>query len=291
MTHARTGGSDRRRVHGARHRGTMAHAWLRRMTPGLHGDLPRIVVIGVQRGGTTSLFDFLCAHREVVEPLSKELNYFSLHHQWGQEWYRGHFPRLKPGQLTIEASPLYLLDPRAPARAAAELPETHFVAVLRDPTERAYSHYLHNLEHGLERLSFADALAAEPERLARAASLGLDDPRGFALLRNSSYVLRGRYAEHLRRWQDEVPADRLHVVRSEELFVESGTELRTLMSRVGVALDTSIPFPRANHWEDDAHSQLTAEVRHDLDRQFAEPNADLTSLLGWSRTWARSPAR
>ena len=291
MPNPRRGAVRRRYVDAAKHMVTMGHAWLRQVTPGVEGTLPTIVVTGVQRGGTTSLFRYLCSHHQVVEPLSKELNYFSLYYGRGPQWYRGNFPALTRGQITVEASPLYLVDPRVPERAATDLPDAHFVAMLRNPTERAYSHYLHNLEHGIEPLSFADALDAEPERLERARRLGIESRRGFALMRNASYMHRGRYPEHLQRWYDNIPPERLHVIRSEDLFSDPETVLNPLFAQVGLGPDPTIVFRRTNHWDDDEHTQLTPELRHRLDESFAGPNELLASMLGWGSTWDRSTAR
>ncbi len=157
---------------------TTSRAWVRSLAPGVGTALPDIVIVGGQRCGTTSLFRYLAAHPDVVTPRSKELNALSLHYGKGPGWYAGHFPAVLPHERALEASPLYLADPRVPARAAERLPDALFVALLRDPVERAYSHYLHNLEYAAETLSFVDALDAEPERLARARRLGLGTAAG-----------------------------------------------------------------------------------------------------------------
>ncbi len=282
----RRGAVRRRYVNEAKHAVTMSRAWARNIAPGPAGDLPSIVIIGVQRGGTTSLFRYLGAHHQIVAPLSKELNYLSLHYGNGVGWYRGHFPRLPEGTQTLEASPLYLVDPRVPARAAAELPSTRFIALLRNPVERAYSHYLHNLEHGFEPLPFVDALEAEPERLARAERMGLDTRRGLMLMRNSSYAHRGLYADHLSRWYEHVPRERVHVLRSEDLFSDPETTFNTLIDQMGLEPASGITFKRMNHWEDDSVTQLTPQVRRQLEERFRAPNERLASMLNWTETWA-----
>ena len=140
--------------------------------------------------------------------ISKELHYLSFNAGRGEAWYRGHFPVLKPGERTIEASPFNMVDSNVPGRAARMLPEAHFIALVRNPVERAFSHYLHNLEHGLERLSFVEALDAEPERMRRAAVMGVDSKRGRSLIRACTYVHRGEYADRLALWFELIPATR-----------------------------------------------------------------------------------
>lgn len=290
MSEPRRGAVRRRYVNEAKHAVTMSRAWARNLTPGLAGDLPSIVIIGVQRGGTTSLFRYLGAHHQIVAPRTKELNYLSLHYGNGTGWYRGHFPRLPEGIRTMEASPLYLVDPRVPPRAAAALPAAQFVALLRNPVERAYSHYLHNLEHGIEPLRFVDALEAEPERMARAQRMGLSTRRGLMLMRNASYAHRGMYADHLDRWYQHVARDRVHVLRSEDLFSDPENTFNALLAKMGLEPASGVAFKRMNHWEDDEVTQLTPEVRHQLDERFRGPNDRLASMLGWTHTWPSSPS-
>ncbi|MDQ2758544.1 MAG: sulfotransferase domain-containing protein [Actinomycetota bacterium] len=266
---------------------TTTRAWVRSLTPGVGGSLPDIVVIGGQRCGTTSLFRYLAAHPDVVTPRSKELNALSLHHGKGSGWYAGHFPATGPGQRALEASPLYLADPRVPARAAERLPDALFVALLRDPVERAYSHYLHNLEYDAERLPFADALAAEDERVREALSLGLDTRRGIELFRNATYVGRGLYAEQLERWFAHVPPEQVLVWRSEDFFADPATVYAEVLRRAGLSPYSGVTFARTNHWADDSETQLTAAVRAKLEEQFADSNDRVRSLLGWAQSWGR----
>jgi hypothetical protein len=192
------------------------------------------------------------------------LQFFSLHHRRGERWYRAHFPVRPPGVSSFEASPYYLFDPEAPARAAAMLPQARFVALIRDPAERAYSHYLHSRSYGVEPLSFAEALDAEPRRLATG---------GHAARRRFSYVARGRYAEQLSRWFDHVPRDRVLVVRTEEL----NSRYPEILGFLG--LDPA-PAPAERHTRRPAGAPgLTPELRARLDREFAADQQALATLL------------
>ncbi len=239
-------------------------AWGRAALPGEVGRLPEFLIIGGQRCGTTSLYRYLAGHPSVRPATGKELQFFSLHHRRGQRWYRAHFPVRPPGVLSFEASPYYLFDPDVPARAAAMLPQARFVALLRDPAERAYSHYLHSRSYGVEPLSFAEALDAEPARLAAG---------GHAARRQFSYLARGRYAEQLSRWFAHVPRDRVLVVRTEEL----NERYPEILGFLG--LDAA-PTPGDRHTRRPAGSPgLTPELRERLRREFAADQAALAALL------------
>jgi hypothetical protein len=254
----------RRAVRGAR-------AWA--STP---GALPGFLVIGGQRCGTTSLHRYLSEHPQVRAATGKELQFFSLHYGRGERWYRGHFPPPSPGTVSFEASPLYLFHPLAPPRAAATLPHGRYIALLRDPVERAWSHYLHTRSYGQEPLDLASALAAEPERL--------ESPDGW---RRHSYAARGRYAEQLSRWFAHVPRERLHIVRSEDLYADPATVYAGVLEFLGLKPFTPAEF--AVHTRRVDRSAAPADVVRSLREYFAPHNERLADLLGWPDPWP--PAR
>src|SRR5947208_1771215 len=134
---------------------------------GLFRADPNFIIIGAQRGGTTSLQAWLGSHDEVVRARGKELHYFDLYYERGRGWYREHFPyrfRLH-GRLTGEATPSLLYYPPAVERVARDLPKVKLVALLRNPADRAWSHWWLVRSKGEEPLEFADAIASEAERL------------------------------------------------------------------------------------------------------------------------------
>ncbi|MDQ7904989.1 sulfotransferase [Phytohabitans sp. ZYX-F-186] len=244
-----------------------ARAWA--TTP---GALPDFLVVGGQRCGTTSLHSYLAAHPQVRAATGKELQFFSLHYGRGERWYRGHFPPAAPGLVCFEASPLYLFHPQAPSRAAATLPDGRYVALLRDPVERAWSHYLHTRSYGHEPLDFAAALAAEQERSAT--------PDGW---RRYSYAARGRYAEQLERWFRQVPRDRMLVLRSEDLYADPAAVYAQVLAFLGLAPFTPPEF--AVHTRRVDRDGPPPEVARELRAHFAPHNDRLADLLGWPRTW------
>lgn len=191
--------------------------------------LPQLLVLGAQRAGTTSLWRWLCAHPQFVPPVlhMKGVHYHDLHADRSLWWYRGHFPlaaRLaRRDAVTGEANPYHLFHPRVPAHVAATVPgDARFVVLLRDPVERAVSHYHHMRLEGHEPLpSLEAALDAEPARLAGAEEELLADPR--AVHRHHlhhGYVARGRYAEQLERWFAAVGRERVLVLSHDRLSSE-----------------------------------------------------------------------
>lgn len=252
------------RVDGLRRAVRSSRAYGRAVLPLPLGRLPEFLVIGGQRCGTTSLYRYLAAHPSVRPASGKELQFFSLHHGRGERWYRAHFPVRPPEERSFEASPYYLFDPAVPARAADMLPGGRFVALIRDPAERAYSHYLHSVAYGVEKLPFAEALDAEPARLASGDHVAR---------RQFSYVARGRYAEQLTRWFDAAGRERVLVVRTEDLT----SRYADILAFLGLEPQAA---PSAIHTRRAAGAApLGDALRERLDAEFAADQKALQELL------------
>ena len=135
--------------------------------------LPNFVVIGAMRSGSTSLYKYLQAHPDVYMP-RKEIHFFDRKWDRGLSWYLTRFEG-HSGQTAVgEATPTYLAEPEALDRMASTIPDARLLAVLRDPVDRAYSHYW--MEHARARdpRTFEEAIADElaerpgaPDYLAR----------------------------------------------------------------------------------------------------------------------------
>ncbi len=107
--------------------------------------MPRLLILGAQKAGTTTLFDILVKHPMVLPPVRKELHFFDRDEEYrkGMRHYRSLFPPVpirSSGHVTLEASPsyLYLSDICAP-RIARHVPRAMCMILLRDPVLRAFS--------------------------------------------------------------------------------------------------------------------------------------------------------
>ena len=258
----------------------------RRFTAPLRG-LPSALIIGAQKSGTTSLYQYLVAHPDVVPPLTKEVHFFDLHHARGAGWYRGCFPYshlLRDGSLTLEASPYYLVHPLAPLRAAQLLPQVKLIAILRNPVDRALSHYQHEVQKGREPLSVADAIEQESVRLAGEEKRLTEDPTYYSYNHHRySYIRRGLYLEQLRRWAQHFRRDQLLVLQSERLFRDP----RKVMANVHGFLELQPhhlkhykPFLAGTY-----ASTMPDALRKRLSQYFEPHNQGLYRWLGESFDW------
>jgi hypothetical protein len=245
--------------------------------------LPDFVVIGAQKAGTTALYAYLRWHPGITGPSWKEVSFFDRHWWRGEAWYRGQFPLRSRGQLVGEASPSYLFHPLAPDRVRSLVPGAKLVALLRDPVERAYSHYQHEVALGREPLTFEDALAAENERTRGEVERLVADPRAFSRAWwDHTYVARGLYAEQLERWFAVFPREQLLVVTTDELGERPAETYATFLTFLGAAPHALADYPRVF---DRDYAPMRAETRATLAERFREPNRRLEALLGRELGW------
>lgn len=260
--------------------------------------LPDFLIIGAQRCGTSSLYKYLGSHPQVVPSLRKEVEFFSTRFAEGENWYRAHFPlrarrlvyeRLSRRKLlSFEATPDYLLDPRAPARAAEMLPDARVIALFRNPTDRAFSHYLHNRRLGAEQLSFEEALDEEEERIGgEIERLMLDPAYPARPLRRLSYVTRGLYANQVSRWLEVFPGRQVLLLRFEDLVGDPQGTLHRIEEFLGIARWGPGHF--ANHSYGQGVSspspRLDETTRQRLDAFFAPHNARLVEEIDPALSW------
>ena len=246
--------------------------------------LPDYLIIGAQKGGTTSLQFYLNQHPSVRRPTRKELHYFTLHADRSPGWYRAHFPLRANGTISGDATPYYLFHPAVPARAHAVVPKARLIVLLRDPVKRAHSHYNHEVALGHEDLPFEDALAAEEERLAgEAEKLAADPAARSHAHQHHSYVARGRYAEQLERWLEHYPREQLLVLISEELFRDPVGKTLEAQRFLGVPERPPAKLQARNVRP--YTTPLEPALRERLAAGFADDDRRLARLLGRELPW------
>lgn len=245
--------------------------------------LPDFLVLGAQKAGTTALYAYLRWHPAITGPSWKEVSFFDRHWWRGESWYRGQFPLRSGGRLVGEASPSYLFHPLAPERVRALVPEARLVAVLRNPVDRAYSHYQHEVSLGREPLSFEAALASEEERTRGEVERLVADPRAFSpAWWDHTYVARGLYAEQLERWLAVFPPEQVLTLSSDDLGGQPEATYGKILAFLGAPAHSLPEYPRVFERE---YEPMNAETRTMLEQTFAEPNRRLEELLGRPLGW------
>lgn len=142
--------------------------------------LPNFLIIGAAKAGTTSLYYYLKQHPQIYMSPQKEPRFFALergiysddfikvklaHATLTLEAYQWLFNQVKKETAIGEADPLNLYSPKAPKKIKHYIPNAKLIAILRDPVERAYSHFCYRVSKGIGPFDFAEALLQEDRNM------------------------------------------------------------------------------------------------------------------------------
>ena len=179
-------------------------------------SLPNFMCIGAAKSGTTSLYDILRQHSAVFTPSFKEPHFFDIPsvYQNGLKWYeKTYFKNVRSEKCIGDFTPTYLFEEETPQRILNDLgSDVKFIVMLRNPVDRAYSHYLHSLRDQHESLSFHEALRTESSRINK------QDYLSFLRL---SYVGQGLYFEMLSRYYALFLKEQFLIINFEDEFINN----------------------------------------------------------------------
>jgi hypothetical protein len=192
---------------------------MQHILPGNHMSIPQsrrkvdFLICGAQKSGTTSLHAYLQRHSDIYLPATKEIHFFDSDQYFSgntpdYEYYHAHFASADDGRKWGEATPIYMYWEPAIPRMWAYNPEMKIIIVLRNPIERAYSHWNMETRRGMETLSFAEAIRNEA---MRCKSDHGNQHRVY------SYCDRGFYCKQILRLQEVFPKKNILVLKSEYL--------------------------------------------------------------------------
>jgi hypothetical protein len=166
----------------------------------------------------------------------------------------------------------------------AVAPRVKSIVLLRDPVERAWSHYQERIENGVEPLSFEAALAAEPDRTGGEVDRMLADPAYYSEAHDwYTYRQRGVYVPQLRNWLSVFGPDQVLLLRSEDMYAD-----------VQAVYDRTCDFLQIPHHRLPNKSPVNASrskssvpepSRSELAAFFAPHNRELEAFLGRSMDW------
>lgn len=186
------------------------------LAPGA-GRWPDFLGIGTIKSGTTWLWECLRDHPQVFLPRMKEIEYFDSRYALGDDWYRGFFAEAGE-RICGEISPQYIHAPQAFERIAPLAGRMRLIVCLRNPADRAFSHYL------MDARAFPDMTHAEKlrdfERLVREG--------------DSKYVAFGHYAAQLEPYLERFGREAIHAVYFDDIANDPCGVVRDVCRYLGV---------------------------------------------------------
>jgi hypothetical protein len=249
--------------------------------------MPSFLLIGAQKCGTTSVFNNLVQHPQICSPSKKEIGFFSSNFDKGISWYKSFFPvpqDRKRSYITGEASTGYICHPHAASRVAQTLPQIKLMVMLRNPIDRAYSHYHHTARMGKENLPFAEAIYQEEARVGEIkAKISQDGNYYHKDYHYYTYLSRGLYAQQLKPWLALFERSQFLILQSEDFFAQPAVTFEQILNFLELPDWEMRDFPQYN--PNRYSSPLDSTLRQELAAYFRPHNQQLNELLNLNFDW------
>jgi len=248
--------------------------------------MPDFIIIGAQKCGTSSLHYYLSQHPHVKMSVPKEIHFFDQNFTKSIWWYKSHFPFKLDKRKSIcgEATPYYFFHPLVPKRIYKLCPKVKLILLLRNPVDRAYSHYIMQKIKGIENCqTFEEAIAIEEFRIKDDKEKILKDRLYKEYnFQKFSYLERGKYFDQLKRWLKYFSVDQILIIKSEDFFSEPNCELAKIYNFLSIEeiYPKDLSIINSNEYD-----EISRELRERLNIFFKEVNKDLIEILGEKYTW------
>uniref|UniRef100_A0A8C0H7P5 [heparan sulfate]-glucosamine N-sulfotransferase n=1 Tax=Chelonoidis abingdonii TaxID=106734 RepID=A0A8C0H7P5_CHEAB len=197
--------------------------------------LPKFLVIGPQKTGTTALYFFLLMHPSIISNLPspktfEEVQFFNgNNYHKGIDWYMDFFPT--PVNVTtdflFEKSANYFHSGEAPRRAASLVPKAKIITILIDPSDRAYSWYQHQRSHedpAALKFNFYEVITSDQWAPSELRTL------------QKRCLIPGWYATHIERWLTHFPTSQLLIIDGQQLRSDPATVMDEVQKFLGYGL-------------------------------------------------------
>lgn len=226
--------------------------------------LPDFLIIGVPKAGTTYLYDILNQHSKIQMSRRKEIHFFDKNYHRGKRYYQSFFPKSDLGMLTGEASVNYFYSDKAKTRIERDLPNVKLILLLRNPADRAYSHFQMNRKDMVEK-SFDQHIASNSLEFKK-----------------YNYLEKGLYAKYLTIWNSFLKSDNLLIINSEDLFHKEDLIINRVLSFLELPSDIKLLSRNKNSR---VYEKMKPDTRSELMDYYKEDMANLEEYLSENFNW------
>lgn len=242
---------------------------------------PHFIIIGAFKCATTSLYQYINRHPNILPALEKELDFFDRQFDNGLNWYQSHFPPVpsEGDYITGEATPNYFYGLQTPNRIIQNLPNIKLILILRNPIDRTVSHYKFLQVNRQKHKPIEEVLELELERLVDSKP---EDEPDWKIYDRNCYIAHSLYFHYLQYWLKYISRDQLLIIKHEDLanFPEK------TLSKTFKYLDlpdyrlSEYRKYKAGHYE-----PISSEMRHKLSDFFVPHVHALEKLLDMKFEW------
>lgn len=245
---------------------------MRNSEPDSPGFLPDFIIIGAMKSATSAIYEYLMQHPLVARRMPKELHFFTLNYEKGLDWYISQFQEVKQQPknqdlLIGEASPSYFPSQVAPSLIYQSCPGVKIILSLRNPTERAISHYYHQVHRVKDETRSID-LAFSCQEIA--------DLEKKPYTKTSSYIQLGKYLNQVQHWLNIFPREQILVLNYHDLENSPDTFIQQVFEFLNLP-ECSIKIDKiyANQYP-----PVSIEIKERLNNYFVPYNKQLLESLG-----------
>jgi tetratricopeptide (TPR) repeat protein len=242
---------------------------------------PNFIVIGVTKGGTTSLYNYLILHPHILPASNKELAFFGDDFTNGKtlEWYINRFPSITDRQkITGEATPTYISHPLAAEQLFNLFPEVKLIVVLRNPIERTISHYFYHKKHSGESRSLEEAVTSEIAVIEKMTENNLIE-ENYNKLR---YIGWSLYVYQLKIWMSIFPREQFLILKSEDLFYHPEATMKLCFEFLGLP---DYRLSEYRNFNPNSYPAIDNSIRQTLADYFRPYNQKLEEYLDMEFNW------
>ncbi len=246
------------------------------------GEVPKFIIIGSMRCGTTSLYEYLTYHPQFVPAIKKEVKFFNFNYESGKEWYLAHFPSIREGSgyITGEGSPDHLYFPKVAKRIIELFPDMKLIVMLRNPVERSVSQYYHWIKVGAEHRSLEDSIASDLELVQEMVSPSFDGK--IKRKGKAGCLLESVYVHFLEKWMSVIPKEQFLILKSEDFYQDTPKVLSQVFEFVGLP---QYELQEYKTYNAGSYSKIDESTRQRLVECFRPHNQRLEEFLGMKFGW------
>ncbi len=242
---------------------------------------PDFMIVGATKCGTSSLYNYLSHHPQILLPHKKELDFFWKRYDYGIDWYLAHFPTITDREdfITGEATPNYIRFPLVAQRIKQHCPNIKLILLLRNPVERSISWHYHKLNSGLVKEDLETAISLEMKELE---NLSKEDiiHSGY---RKLDSILSSLYIYQVQVWLEFFKREQILILKSEDFYSNPAQTMEQVYDFLGLS---NYPLAKYSKINGGSYNPADEKIRNVLRDYFEPYNRQLEEYLGMEFNWS-----
>jgi tetratricopeptide (TPR) repeat protein len=241
---------------------------------------PNFIILGSAKCGTTSLFEYLKQHPQILLPHKKEIDFFTKYFHRGKKWYLSHFPPICNGKtnfITGEATTHYFDNFEVDLKIKEMFPNTKLIIMLRNPIDRTISDYYHHLNRGIETRTIPEIVSETRSYLKTTTCKNLQYRRN-----EFDYIIKSIYYPKIKRWLELFSQNQMLILESESFFKDP----KNVMIKVFEFLELAPhSFNEYSRYNTGFYSKIEPNLIDNLEEIFYPFNRQLEEYLNRHFNW------